>query len=100
MEVNREWIQDPRRVKQKTSSFYESLYREDVGFRTLLNGMPFDYLSKIEDIILKRPFSEEEIYGVIKDKASRPDAFSIVFFQRCWDIMKNNLLKVFANFLI
>lgn len=32
------------------------------------------------------------------DKAPGPDGFSISFFQKCWDIIEGDLLKVFKEF--
>lgn len=43
-----------------------------------------------------------EVYHTIKgikgDKSPDPNGFSIAFFQRCWDIVKDNLLKVIEEF--
>lgn len=36
--------------------------------------------------------------GMKGDKASGPDEFSISFFKKCWDIVKNDLLEVFEEF--
>jgi hypothetical protein len=32
------------------------------------------------------------------DKAPGPDGFTMAFFQKCWDILKNDLMAVFAEF--
>lgn len=32
------------------------------------------------------------------DKVSGPDGFTISFFQKCWGIIKGNLMKVFEEF--
>lgn len=73
-----------------------NLYKEDVGYRPLLDGMPFDCLSEVEEIMLEKPFSELEIQSMINDmimdKAPKLDGFSIGFFQRCWDIIRNDLM--------
>ena len=48
------------------------------------------------------PFSEVEIYNAIfqldRDKASGPDGFTIAAFQDCWDVIKDDLVRVFAEF--
>ncbi|RVW79116.1 Transposon TX1 uncharacterized 149 kDa protein [Vitis vinifera] len=48
------------------------------------------------------PFTEEEIYKAIfqldRDKASGPDGFTIAVFQDCWDVIKEDLVRVFAEF--
>ena len=47
-------------------------------------------------------FTEEEIYKAIfqldRDKASGPDGFTIAVFQDCWDVIKEDLVRVFAEF--
>ena len=48
------------------------------------------------------PFAEEEIFNVFfqldRDKASGPDGFTTAVFQDCWDVIKENLVRVFAEF--
>ena len=48
------------------------------------------------------PFTEEEISKAIfqldKDKASGSDGFTIAGFQDCWDVIKEDLVMVFAEF--
>ena len=48
------------------------------------------------------PFTEEEISKAIfqldRDKASGPDGFIITGFQDCWDVIKEDLVRVFAEF--
>ncbi|KAJ9680329.1 hypothetical protein PVL29_019598 [Vitis rotundifolia] len=51
---------------------------------------------------LDSPFSEEEIHKAIfqldRDKAPGPDGFTMAVFQDCWDVIKEDLVKVFAEF--
>ena len=48
------------------------------------------------------PFTKEEISKAIfqldRDKASGLDGFTIVVFQDCWDVIKEDLVRVFAQF--
>jgi hypothetical protein len=52
---------------------------------------------------LKRPFQEKEVHQALLsmdgDKASGPDGFTIAFFQSCWAIVKDDLIRIFYNFL-
>lgn len=52
--------------------------------------------------MVERNFEEEEVLDVIrgmsKDKAPGLDGFSRVFFQACWDIVKEDIMKVFGEF--
>lgn len=50
---------------------------------------------------LEREFEEEEILDVVngmdKDKAPGPDGFTLTFFQDCWDVVRDDIMKVFAE---
>ena len=47
-------------------------------------------------------FIEEEIHQAIfqvdKDKAPGPNGFTIVVFQECWDVILEDLMRVFSEF--
>ena len=48
------------------------------------------------------PFTEEKISKAIfqldRDKALGPDEFTIAVFQDCWDVIMEDLVRVFAEF--
>ena len=52
--------------------------------------------------LLDRPFSEEKIHNAVlhlnKEKAPGPDGFTIAFYQDCWEMIKDDLLRVFLEF--
>lgn len=47
-------------------------------------------------------FLVEEVRKVIicmrKDKSPRPDGFFMLFYQECWDIIQEDIMKVFEEF--
>ena len=47
-------------------------------------------------------FTEEDISKAIfqldRDKTPMPDGFTIAMFQDCWDVIKEDLVRVFAEF--
>lgn len=53
-------------------------------------------------IWLKRPFEEDEVFqeilGMAKDKAPGPDRFSMAFYHVCWDVVGEDIMKVFYEF--
>jgi hypothetical protein len=69
--------------------------------RPLLDGLDFSSIDEEDNIVLDKPFTEE-VLGVLKDmagdKAPGPDGYSMAFFQRCWDIVKNDVMAVFREF--
>ena len=66
--------------------------------RPLLDGMQFSAISGEDAEWLERPFDEEEIAGVVQgfngDKAPGSDGFSLAFFQKCWSVVRDEVLAV------
>lgn len=52
--------------------------------------------------MVKRAFKERKIFKVAKDlngdKTLGLDSFSIAFFQSCWNVIKEDAVKVFLKF--
>lgn len=70
--------------------------------RPLLEGLEFDSISNLEKNWVERKFFEEEVFNTIKsmkgDKSLSPNGFSIASFQRCWDIIKGDLMQEMEEF--
>jgi mannosylglycoprotein endo-beta-mannosidase len=51
---------------------------------------------------LDKPFTEEETNEVVfqmeKNKAAGADDFPIEFFQNCWELIKNDMMRFFTDF--
>jgi len=51
---------------------------------------------------LDSPFTEQELFQPIKElpseKASGPDGFIGIFYKKCWDIIKSDLLQALMGF--
>uniref|UniRef100_A0A0A9H5S4 Reverse transcriptase domain-containing protein n=1 Tax=Arundo donax TaxID=35708 RepID=A0A0A9H5S4_ARUDO len=51
---------------------------------------------------LDKPFTEEEIkfalFEMEVNKAAGPDSIPVEFFQKCWDIIKEDIIKLFQGF--
>ena len=86
--VEGELTSDPNSIAACISHFYKQLYSKNEGQRPVLDEVEFSMISEEEAAWLKRPFEEEEVYGVIQgcngDKSPRPDGFSMAFFKACW----------------
>lgn len=100
--INGEWSQNKSEIRNEVESYYMNLFRDDVSVRPLLEGLEFDKISDVEKSWVEHPFSEDEEFNTIKrmkgDKVPGPDGFSIVFFQKYWDIVKGDLMKVLDEF--
>lgn len=51
---------------------------------------------------LESDFSEEEvkeaIFSIDRDKSPGPNGFFFIFYQDCWEIVKDDLMNVFKEF--
>jgi hypothetical protein len=71
------------------------------SWRPRVDGLSFRSIDADESIWLEREF-EEKVWDVVRvmdrDKAPGPDGFTMAFFQKCWEILKNDLMAIFAEF--
>ncbi|RVW34547.1 Transposon TX1 uncharacterized 149 kDa protein [Vitis vinifera] len=67
-----------------------------------IEGIDWAPISEESAIWLDRPFSEEEVrmavFQLNKEKAPGPDGFTIAVYQECWDVIKEDLMRVFFEF--
>ena len=59
-------------------------------------------LSAGENVLLTADFSEDEVHDAIMqmehNKAPGPDGFPAEFYQRFWEVIKKDLMAMFAHF--
>ena len=89
-------------VTDQVVDFYKRLYQEPETWRPTIDGLEFACLDKTERSMLDREFEKEEIIEALKevegDKALRPDGFTIAFLQKCWSVLKGDILAFFKYF--
>lgn len=89
-------------IEEKIVSYYKNLYEEEMVERPFPEGLEWDSILEIEASWLERPFEIEEIktavFEMADDKAPGPDGFSMGFFQECWDVVREDLRRVFEEF--
>ena len=85
--------------------FYKSLFgvEENLGVRLGDNFWEEeDKITPSENELLEAPFSEEEIKTAVFESyaegAPGPDGISFVFYQKFWDLVKGDLVKMFNDF--
>ena len=70
-------------------------------WRAEVDGLSFGYLN-FEEAGFEIPFQEEEIHVALMDmngdKAPSPDGFTMAFWQDSWDVVKEDVLRVFREF--
>jgi hypothetical protein len=84
--------------------YYNNLYFENCSWRPRVEGISFLSIDAEESIWLERAFEEKEVWDVIKDwkgdKAPGPDGSTMAFFQKCWDILKTDIMDFLQNFTL
>jgi hypothetical protein len=89
-------------ISEHIVKFYQKLFSEQCRWRIRVDDLEFDQILEQEAGWLEREFDEAEVRKVVfamnGDKAPGPDGFSIAFFQACWDIVKEDIMKIFSGF--
>ncbi|RVW92465.1 Transposon TX1 uncharacterized 149 kDa protein [Vitis vinifera] len=89
-------------IKEEILRYFEKLYASPSGESWRVEGLDWSPISRESTSRLEPPFTEEEISKAIfqmdRDKAPGPDGFTIAVFQDCWDVIKEDLVKVFDEF--
>ncbi|RVW41291.1 Endonuclease MutS2 [Vitis vinifera] len=73
-----------------------------MGWKADIGGLRLDEISQQEAETLERPFTEEEIYVALMemngDKAPGRTALQWLFWQSCWEFIKEEILEMFKDF--
>lgn len=72
------------------------LFQEPQSWHPKLDGIQFDMLEEGEAIEFENLFTEEKVfqalYSVDSDKAPSLDDFTIDFFQKCWNVVEDDII--------
>ncbi|XP_019427110.1 PREDICTED: uncharacterized protein LOC109335433 [Lupinus angustifolius] len=102
LSIEGEWIEDPTRVKNYISSFFEAKFEECTGCRPSLDGIGFNRLAAEENAFLTTKFEVEEIKGAIwscdGDKSPSPDGFNFSFLKKFWECLKDDFIRMVEDF--
>ncbi|RVW72039.1 putative ribonuclease H protein [Vitis vinifera] len=89
-------------ISEEIVNFFGNLYSKPEGDSWKIEGIDWAPISEESAIWLDRPFSEEEVrmavFQLNKEKAPGPDGFTIAVYQECWDVIKEDLMRVFFEF--
>ncbi|RVW90400.1 Transposon TX1 uncharacterized 149 kDa protein [Vitis vinifera] len=95
-------LNNPESIKEEILKYFEKLYASPSGESWRVEGLDWSPIDGESASRLEFPFTEEEIYKAIfqmdRDKAPGPDGFTIAVFQDCWDVIKEDLVRVFTEF--
>ncbi|KAJ9707044.1 hypothetical protein PVL29_002161 [Vitis rotundifolia] len=89
-------------ITEEILLYFEKLYASPTGESWSIEGLDWSPITEESASRLDSPFTEEEISKAIfqldRDKAPRPNGFTIAVFQDCWDVVKEDLVRVFTEF--
>ncbi|KAJ9680549.1 hypothetical protein PVL29_019768 [Vitis rotundifolia] len=89
-------------ISEEIVNFFGKLYSKPEGDSWRIEGVDWVPIQEESAVWLDRPFSEEEVrmavFHLNKEKAPGPDGFTIAVYQECWDVIKEDLMRVFSEF--
>ncbi|KAJ9685197.1 hypothetical protein PVL29_017290 [Vitis rotundifolia] len=89
-------------ISEEIVNFFGKLYSKPVGDSWRVEGVDWVPINGESAVWLDRPFSEDEVrmavFQLNKEKALGPDGFTIAVYQECWDVIKEDLMRVFLEF--
>ncbi|CAD6339566.1 unnamed protein product [Miscanthus lutarioriparius] len=98
-------VEDQKGMMEIAIDFYRNLFAKEDRINVKLADdfcKPEELVTSEENDLLTKPFSEEEIKSVVfscyAEGAPGPDGVSLLFYQRFWDLIKNDMLAMFNDF--
>jgi hypothetical protein len=95
-------IDDSVVIKDHIVNFYKQLYSEQYMWRPKMDDLSFLSIDDGERTWLEREFDKIEVMEVVRnfngDYAPRLDGFSMAFFQKCSEVLKEDIKVVFKEF--
>ena len=89
-------------MREGVVNVYQQLLSENLDWKADIGGLQLDQISQQEAEFLELPFSEEEVHSALMemngDKAPGPDGFTVAFWQKCWEFVKEEVLDIFKEF--
>lgn len=108
LRVGNETTTDKKKIKEEFFNYYQRIFENSDSQATQLNYQSLDFIDKklsVQEIIdLVQPIDETELLNVIleasKKKSPGRDGLSYEFYKRYFDSLKEDMLKLFNNYLV
>ncbi|GJW69780.1 putative RNA-directed DNA polymerase, eukaryota, reverse transcriptase zinc-binding domain protein [Tanacetum coccineum] len=102
--VDGKWIEDPIKVKNEFLAHFKERFDLPCRNRLLLDMIFPNKLSTDQSSDLERPFSTEEIKGVVWDcglnKSPGPDGFTFDFYRNFWSLLEEDVVADVNHFFL
>ncbi|XP_045797434.1 uncharacterized protein LOC123891587 [Trifolium pratense] len=96
------WVQGVDDIKLFVKSFFETNFDEYWVDRPSLDGLDFDTISDVDNLVLLEPFILEEVREVIwscdGNKCPSPDGYNFNILKICWEIIKGDIMECLHEF--
>lgn len=98
-----EWITDYQEVKKLVFDYWLTLFQEEANYSSTTRLL-WDYVPEISKLDkLSRPLGTCEVLNAIKSmkafQAPGPDGFQPLFFQRYWELVSENVIRLVGDVL-
>jgi mannosylglycoprotein endo-beta-mannosidase len=97
-------IQDTSDLLDHATEYYKPLFGLGEGNNMALDANIWSVREKLneeDNEVLNEPFSETEVKialdCMVKNKAPGPDGIPVEFFQKCWEIVKHDVMHLFHD---
>lgn len=89
-------------VKEELKGHFAKFFNDNRTNRPMPANINFKCLNDDNSAWLERPFSEDDIKDAVWDcdgnKSMGPDGYSLEFFKRCWDFVKQDVFNFVKDF--
>ena len=102
MKINENWVTEDANLKLGIVGAFKSLLTDTGKWRANIDGLTFQSINEDEASKMENPFTVEEVFTALSnlngDKAPGPDGFTMAFWQFSWDIVKEDIMRLFKDF--
>nr|XP_027118574.1 uncharacterized protein LOC113735787 [Coffea arabica] len=102
-DVEGRWLDDAQRIKASATAFYAKLFSSEATIRGGFPDPPFEIPtvdSAHNNMIQGIPTVEEirqAVFSMDANSAPGPDGFGVGFYQKCWEVIKDDLWRDFRT---
>ncbi|KAH0658710.1 hypothetical protein KY289_027458 [Solanum tuberosum] len=100
--IQGEVTHEPAEIEGEIITYYKKLYTEPIPWRPTHQYAICPIITEEEKMALQGRFEENEVLTCLKlcaaDKAPGPDGFTMGFFIKCWEIVKQDIMDTFPKF--
>ena len=102
IKINEVWVYEEAVIRLGTVEAFKALLSDTEEWRVSLDGLPFPRISEEEAPRHELTFIVNEVFAALSDlngdKALSPDGYTIAFWQFNWNIVRDDIMRMFKDF--